>query len=90
MDIFPTGSLLYAFHIAKAIKGFGGIGVYPFWGWKDKKLQGGLHLDIREYDKIKSLWWYNGVSGKGAYNSLYSVDEYLDMCEVCNAIGEQK
>ena len=35
---------------------FGGIGIYPYWKWSDKKLVGGLHLDTRNTSDLK-IWW---------------------------------
>jgi len=90
LDVFPSGSLLFAYQTALSIKEFGGVGVYPFWSYPSKKLQGGLHLDIRLYPTNKSLWFYNSVAGKGQYKSLHSVEDCLDMFELLSTIGDQK
>jgi len=63
-DIFPNCPLIHAFITAMKSNLFTGIGIYPFWEWKEKKLYGGLHLDIRG-GKEKILWWRNE---KGHYH----------------------
>lgn len=57
IDVFPECDLLYAWMIAVRCSFWGGIGCYPFWEWKNKKLRGGLHLDIRRQDPYRAIWW---------------------------------
>ena len=56
IDVFPHCNLAYAFMTAIKTNLFNGIGVYPYWSWKNKHLSGGLHLDIRNTKDIK-MWW---------------------------------
>ena len=57
IDIFPACDLLFAWLTAVKCTFWGGIGCYPFWTWRNKGLQGGLHLDIRRQDPGRVMWW---------------------------------
>lgn len=47
-----------AFWIARDLKVFSGIGVYPDWRYPSKGIKGGLHLDVRPYrtSEDPALW----------------------------------
>jgi hypothetical protein len=84
-DIFPKSSLLQAFIIANQIPEIGGIGVYPYWKWEAKKLYGGLHLDIRKYDKRRSLWWRDK---KGNYRGFFTEEDTKDFFDAMYELNE--
>ncbi len=65
-DVFPDCDLMTAWMCALH-SGFFGVGVYPFWTWKDKSLIGGLHLDIREQDYITG-WWQDDLEMYHTFN----------------------
>ena len=76
VDIFPDCDLAWAYHIAMRCKCFGAVGVYPSWLWQDKNLAGGLHLDIRHYATMKTVWWRDE---QNKYNYLR---KYVDLANM--------
>jgi len=75
VDVFTKAPLCWAYHTAVRSRFFAGIGVYPDWEWEDQDLVGGLHLDIREYNSNKKVWWRDN----SGYHTVRSVDDLSDM-----------
>lgn len=83
LDIFPKCKLSYAWLAAIKSNLFNGIGIYPHWKDSTKKIDGGLHLDIRKFHRIV-MWWCD-INGKYHYftnwkqvHTLFSVLLDLD------------
>ena len=74
MDVFPACDLAYAWITAMRFD-FGGIGVYPYYKYPAKKINGMLHLDVRPV-KEKVLWWRDR---EGKYNYLKNTNDVFNL-----------
>lgn len=77
MDVFPNCDIAYAWLTALRFP-FGGIGVYPFYKYPAKRIQGMLHLDIRPTHK-KILWWRDE---DGLYKYLKDAQDIKNLFKV--------
>jgi hypothetical protein len=76
IDIFCACPLAWSYYMAMSMPIWGGIGVYPYWSYPDKKLRGGLHLDIRTFQDTRTVWYQDK---NGTYNYIHSYEELAEM-----------
>ena len=73
---FPTmARKLFDYYLAVERFSFNGVGVYPFWQYKNSMI-GGLHLDVRDLQNKPGARWL-GVKGENnttSYQDLNSVN----------------
>jgi hypothetical protein len=85
--VYSNCNILYALMVACQMNEFGGIGVYPSSFWKEKKLYGKLHLDVRTYSVKKNLWWVDSKNNIYKFDKNDFSEKFID--EVYKAMFKQ-
>lgn len=90
IDFFPDCYLLEAFYMALRMQ-FNGIGVYPYYEYKERGIigtdpsRGMMHVDLRSAPSFRVIWYkdqygeYNYVNNAKDFDNLISIIRPKDM-----------